>query len=159
MPLWLSWPRAIGGLVLAGCLLWIFLVLKGWHDDSVIKLPAARAESQRLGAEVVRLRDLAKLSDDVLEKRDADRQAIDAVAADVRDLGNRVQLCARKSDVRVTVTPEGAIAAVPDGQLRDLADAVRDFAASCAHERDRDAVDHNALIEWLEGVRTQPDGS
>lgn len=153
---WLSWPRAIAGLGGVLCLAWIGFVVKSWHDDSVVKLPAARAEVERLGAEVTRLRDLEQLSNRVLEKRDDDRQAIDAVAADVRDLGNRVRLCATKGDVRISVDSGGVITTVPDEQLRDLADIVKDFAQACAHQRDRDAVDHNALIDWLEGVRSSP---
>jgi len=94
-----------------------------------------------------------KIADLVLENRDEQKQQIGVVADAVRDLGRRVQLCATKSDVRVTLTPSGAIEAVPGGQLRDLAEAVREFAQSCASARDRDAVDHNALIDWLERVR------
>lgn len=94
-----------------------------------------------------------KIADLVLENRDEQKQQIGVVADAVRDLGRRVRLCASKSDVRVTVTPSGAIEAVPGGQLRDLAEAVREFAQSCASARDRDAVDHNALIDWLERVR------
>lgn len=86
----------------------------------------------------------------VLEVRDAERTRIDGVVDAVRDLGQRVRLCATKSDVRISVTPAGSIETVPGGQLRDAAEAVREFAEACARERDRDAADHNALIDWLE---------
>lgn len=94
-----------------------------------------------------------KIADLVLENRDEQKQQIGVVADAVRDLGRRVQLCATKSDVRVTLTPTGTIEAVPGEQQRDLAEAVREFAEACASARDRDAVDHNALIDWLERVR------
>jgi len=94
-----------------------------------------------------------QISDLVLEARDEQKNRLGDVADAVRDLGQRVRLCASKSDVRVTVTPAGTIEAVPGGQLRDPAGAVREFAQSCASARDRDAVDHNALIDWLERVR------
>lgn len=108
----------------------------------------ARAENQRLAGQ---------LSAEVLENRNAEKARVDAVAASLDDLGRRVRLCAQKSDVRVTVTPSGAITTVPDGQLRDLADAVRDFAIACAVQRDRDAVDHNALVDWLERMTKRKD--
>jgi hypothetical protein len=104
----------------------------------------ARAESQRLAGE---------LSVSVLENRNAEKARVDAVAESVADLGRRVRLCAQKSDVRISVTPAGAIAAVPDGQLRDLAESVREFAEACAAQRDRDATDHNALADWIERIR------
>ncbi len=94
-----------------------------------------------------------QLSDAVLENRDAQKTRLDAVAAGLSDLGQRVRLCATKSDVRVTVTPSGAIEAVPGGQLRDVAEAIREFAEACAVARDRDAINHNALIDWLEGMQ------
>lgn len=134
-----------------------FMLTKAWYQRATLRaelnlskfetsLAAARAENLKLS------QDLATA---VLEKRDEDRNALDAVATGLHDLGRRVSLCASKSDVRVTVTPSGAIQAVPDGQLRDLADAVREFAVACAVQRDRDAIDHNALIDWLEGMRAK----
>lgn len=109
-------------------------------------LADARADSLRLSQE---------LAAQVTEKANVEKNRLDAVAADVRELGRRVQSCATKSDVRITVSPTGAIQAVPDGQLRVLADAVQEFAEACAHQRDRDATDHNALIDWLEGLRAK----
>lgn len=94
-----------------------------------------------------------QISDLVLEARDEQKNRLGDVADAVRDLGQRVRLCASKSDVRISVAPTGAITTVPDGQLRDLAESVREFAEACAAQRDRDAIDHNALIDWLERVR------
>lgn len=111
-----------------------------WKESTA----TARAENLRLGQE---------LSTAVLENRDAEKARLDTVAASLDELGRRVRLCAQKSDVRVAVTPSGAIATVPNGELRFLADAVREFAVACAVQRDRDAVDHNALVEWVERIR------
>lgn len=104
----------------------------------------ARAENQRLSNEV---------SAYVLGERDAIRNKIDDVAADLTRVADRVQVCARKSDVRVSLAPSGAIETTPNGELRDLAAAITEFATACAIGRDRDAADHNALVEWLERVK------
>jgi hypothetical protein len=110
-------------------------------------LATERAETLRLGQE---------LSTAVLENRDAQRNRLDAIAGDLSRVASGVQVCARKSDVRITVTPAGAIEATRDGELRNLADSIRDFAVACAIGRDRDATDHNALIDWLEKMRGRP---
>lgn len=148
--LWIGISAAVIGAGISGYT--SFKVTRAFYQRATLKLEARiakqdaaiateRAENLRLGQE---------LSVSVLENRNAEKARVDAVAASLDDLGRRVRLCAQKSDVRVTVTPAGAIATVPDGQLRDLADAVRDFAIACAVQRDRDAVDHNALVDWLE---------
>ncbi len=96
------------------------------------------------------------LSGQVLAERDQRREQIDSIAADLSRVAAGVSTCARKSDVRISVTPAGVIEATPNGQLRDLAEAVRDFAVACAIGRDRDANEHNALIDWIEKAVAPP---
>lgn len=91
-----------------------------------------------------------KLNAVLLEERDEDQARIDTIADRLDGLSRGLSLCANKSDVRVTVTPTGTIETSRDGELRDLAEVVRDFANACAVGRDRDAIDHNKLIDWFE---------
>lgn len=135
-----------------------FLLTRAWYQRAALKaelklgnlntaLAEERAEKFRLSQQI---------SATVLEDRDALRNKLDGVAADLTRVAERVQVCARQSDVRVTLTPAGTIEAVHDEQLRSLADAVRDFATACAIGRDRDNADHNALVDWLEQIRRDP---
>lgn len=140
-----------GGL--AGASMW---KLRGKVDDGRVQRAERQLSDFKTSLAEARV-ELAqrdrKIADLVLENRDEQKQQIGVVADAVRDLGRRVQLCATKSDVRVTLTPSGAIEAVPGEQQRDLAEAVREFAEACASARDRDALDHNALVDWLERIK------
>lgn len=147
------WIGISAGVIGAGISAYgTFKVTRAFYQRATLKLEARIAQEDALLAteRAEKLRLGQELSAAVLENRNAEKARVDAVAASLDDLGRRVRLCAQKSDVRVTVSPSGAITTVPDGQLRDLADAVKDFAIACAVQRDRDAVDHNALVNWLE---------
>lgn len=113
------------------------------------RLSSALAAIQKERADL--LAKNAALNDALMEVRNEKRDSIDRLAVDLGELGKRVSLCAHKSDVRVTLAPSGTIETVPGGQQRDLAEAVREFAEACAVGRDRDAVDHNALADWVRG--------
>lgn len=86
----------------------------------------------------------------LLEERDEKQKHINDIARNLDSLAGRVRLCASKSDVSVTVTPTGAIEAVSGGQFRDLAESVREVAQFCVVGRDKDAIDHNKLVDWFE---------
>jgi hypothetical protein len=155
--LWIGISAAVIGAGISGYA--SFKVTRAFYQRAALKAEnkLAQLDVALANERAENLRLAGQLSAEVLENRNAEKARVDAVAASLDDLGRRVRLCAQKSDVRVTVSPSGAIATVPDGQLRDLADAVRDFAIACAVQRDRDAVDHNALVEWLERMAKRKD--
>jgi hypothetical protein len=116
---------------------------------------AAQKETSDLKAALATARaDLAeantKLSNVLLEERDEKQKRIDGIASNLDSLTNGMRYCARKSDVSVTLAPSGAIEAVSGKQLRDLSDVVAEVAKACVVGRDRDAIDHNKLIDWFE---------
>lgn len=99
----------------------------------------------------------------LLEDRNAQLAKLDGVVGGLDDLTRRVSLCASKSDVRVTLTPTGVIEAPRDEQYasaqRDLAEVVGDFARACAFGRDRDAIEHNSLVDWVERIKKMAEES
>ena len=151
--LWIGISAAVIGAGISGYA--SFKVTRAFYQRATLKAEKetlewksataeARAESQRLAGE---------LSVSVLENRNAEKARVDAVAESVADLGRRVRLCAQKSDVRIAISPSGIVTAIPNNELRDLAESVREFAEACAAQRDRDATDHNALVDWVERIR------
>ncbi len=154
------WPWLVAaGLAGAGMAGYAsFKVTRAFYRGEALeaRLQLSKFETSLATARTELLARSQTVADVVLENRDVEKNRLDAVAADVRELGRRVQSCATKSDVRISVTPAGAIQAVPDGQLRVLADSIQEFAEACARERDEDATDHNALIDWIEGLKKQP---
>lgn len=90
------------------------------------------------------------LNDLLLEERNEDQSRVDALASNLDAVAKRVQVCASKSDVRVTLAANGAVETVRGEQSRDLADVIRDFARACAVGATKDAVDHNKLIDWFQ---------
>jgi HAMP domain-containing protein len=153
------WPWLLGA-ALAGAAIAAtptFLVTRAVYERKALKLEVAMGKvdtSIAQGNEKI-AKDVAAVTGTVMGMKDEQSRKIDRVASAVDALGRRVQLCATQSDLRIAVTPSGSIEAVPDEQLRDLAEAVREFAQACAKERDRDAVDHNALVDWLEQLAKQ----
>lgn len=145
----------LGGVVLATP---TFLGTRAWYQRATLK---ARMETLEAQAEKIDLERAladaranllsanAQLNAILLEDRNEKQARLDGVAAQLDDLGRRVSTCASKSDVRVTITPTGTIETVSGGELRNLAESVREFAQACAVGRDRDAIDHNKLIDWF----------
>lgn len=155
----LTWLRAFKGPCLALALGGVLVGGAGGYKlaSAIADGRVARAEKAlsdfRLEIAAARTAILERdkqISDLVEESRLEHKAGVDAVADAVRDMGRRLQLCATKSDVRVTLSAEGAIEAVPGEQLRDLAESVREYAEACGRGRDRDAVDHNSLVDWIE---------
>jgi hypothetical protein len=139
----------LGGLLFAAP---TFLLTRAWYQRDALEARAELADTKTaLATARVDLLTTNKRLSDVLLKERADEQTSAAAVADrVDELSRRVSLCANKSDVRVTVTPTGVIETVPNEQLRDLAESVREYANACGRGRDIDGIDHNKLVDWFE---------
>lgn len=145
----LSAAGALGALLAAAP---VFLLTRAVYQRAEL---AAKAELATVRAELAATRasELVaneKLNALLLEDRDAQHQELDRIAGGLDAVAQRVRVCASKSDVRVSLAPTGAIETAPSGQFRDLAEALGEFARACAVGRDRDAIDHNALVDWIE---------
>jgi hypothetical protein len=106
---------ALGTVVLA-CVLWIVLVLKGWHDAKQA-LPAVRAERDAAIAETRRVRkDLAgeidrleSVNEDLLDEKEALRAQRDAIPV------RAVRLCRSPAEAGPALARDPAAAGRDDG--------------------------------------------
>jgi uncharacterized protein YoxC len=147
---WLLIAALVGAAILAAAP--TFYVTRAVYQRQALQ--AQKEKSDLIAALATARADLLSktnaLNTLLLEDRNAKQAQMDGVAADLDKLTHSVSSCARKSDVRVTLTPTGTIEAVPGNEQRDLAAAIQEFAAACAVGRDRDAIDHNKLVEWFQ---------
>ena len=153
--------RVIAAALAGGILLSTptFLTTRAFFQRATLKAQAetvkAEKETTELKAALATARaDLLtateKLNTELMEERNEAQSRIDAIAGNLDAVSKRVQVCASKSDVRVTLAANGTVEAVRGEQTRDLAEVVRDFARACAVGSTKDAIDHNKLIDWLE---------
>ena len=92
--------------------------------------------------------------DEVRRTRDEQRTLLDSIHGDLASISRDARVCASTSTMRVP----GAAAGVDEkaaGQQSRAADAVlQELASFLAARADSDAIDHNALIDWVTRTRT-----
>jgi hypothetical protein len=95
------------------------------------------------------------VTQDVLGGLYDQRRTMDAIAADIGRLRAGVSVCASVSRMRVSAPAKGPDTASADGQPRAAEAVLQDLGAEFAKRADDNAAQLNALIEWLEGVRSE----
>lgn len=121
---------------------------------------ALRAEKAVLEVDLKTAKALIELADKSTSLGDLVRSALneqndgfDAVAGEIRDLRRAVRVCTSLSAMQVAGPAPGADAQAGDGQPRPAEDVLQDLAAESAERADRNAAEHNALVDWYTGLK------
>lgn len=107
-------------------------------------------QEARLRSTVVQL----SIRDEVRSLYDQSIKDSTALAGAVRDLSRGISVCASTSAMRVSQPPAGTGTTSPSPEYRPAIDVLQDLAAKFAERADRTAIEHNALIDWLERTRS-----
>lgn len=155
----LPWTKLIyGGLFGLFCLA-IFMM--GWrmsanHSQAKVdEMKTQIAIDRALVAERI-----AKLAESQIEIQasigsfyHAQNAGIAATRADIAALSRGVRICEQTSTLALSVSTERAAAEATSGQPRPAETVLQELAARFAESADRNAVQLNSLIDWVEQTR------
>lgn len=133
----------------------------GWQAGKASALPRAiRAETalRDLQTEMAKAIEAAavkqvEIRDQVRTQYENQNIKVDALNLRLRDLRSGVSVCTSKSVMPIAPTTPGADPKENTGQPREAITVLQELAADIARRCDGNAVQLNALIEWIEKTR------